>query len=220
PAVSADGKHLYFVSDMPGGFGSSDIYVAEIYQDGKAGNPVNLGPTINTAGREMFPFATDSVLYFSSDSHYGLGGLDVFSSEMKSNTSFDIPLNMGPALNSNVDDFSMIFDPKENTGYFASNRSLGKGDDDIYFFNLYETMQYQLYCGIVLDKNTEATIPHAVIVVNEVLHYNTYSQIQSDENGHYQLKLPFKRTHELTFSKSLYTSESLLAKTTAEPNKE
>ena len=92
PAVSADGKYLYFVSDMPGGFGSSDIYVAEIYQDGKAGNPVNLGPTINTAGREMFPFTTDSVLYFSSDSHYGLGGLDVFSSAMKSNTSFEIPL--------------------------------------------------------------------------------------------------------------------------------
>lgn len=218
PAVSADGKYLYFVSDMPGGFGSSDIYVAEIYQDGKADNPVNLGPIINTAGREMFPFATDSILYFSSDSHYGLGGLDVFSSVMNSNTSYEVPLNMGPALNSNMDDFSMIIDPKENTGYFASNRSLGKGDDDIYFFKRKEPMQYQLFSGMVFDKQTEDPIPNADIVVDDILNDTTYTQIKSDDNGYYQLKLPFKRTHELTFSKELYTSETLLAKTTDEPN--
>src|SRR5690606_3369681 len=220
PAVSADGKYLYFVSDMPGGFGSSDIYVAEIFQDGMADNPVNLGPTINTAGREMFPFVTDSVLYFSSDSHYGLGGLDVFSSVMTSNTTFEVPLNMGPALNSNMDDFSMILDPKENTGYFASNRSLGKGDDDIYFFKRKEPMQYQLFSGRVLDKKTEEPIALANIVVEDILNDTVYTNAQSDQDGYYQLRLPFKRTHELTFSKPQYTSETLLAKTNDQPDKE
>lgn len=218
PAVSADGKYLYFVSDMPGGYGSSDIYVAEIFEDGKADNPVNLGPTINTAGREMFPFATDSILYFSSDSHYGLGGLDVFSSVMHSPTTFEVPLNMGPALNSNMDDFSMIIDPVENTGYFASNRSLGKGDDDIYFFKRKEPMQYQLFSGQVLDKNTEQPIPFADIVVEDILNDTIYTKAQSDQEGYYQLRLPFKRTHELTFSKQNYTSETLMAKTTDQPD--
>lgn len=218
PAISADGKYLFFVSDMPGGYGATDIYVAEIFKDGKANNPVNLGPTINTAGREMFPFATDSTLYFSSDAHYGLGGLDVFSTKMMSNTSFETPLNMGPALNSNMDDFSFIIDPIENTGYFASNRSLGKGDDDIYFFRQKEPMQYQLFSGMVLDKATEDPIPFADIVVNDILNDTVYARSTSDQDGFYQLKLPFKRTHEVTFSKELYTSETLLAKTTDQPN--
>ncbi|WP_417358998.1 OmpA family protein [Galbibacter sp.] len=214
PAVSADGKYLYFVSDMPGGYGSTDIYVAEIHEDGLATNPVNLGSNINTTGREMFPFVADSVLYFSSDSHFGLGGLDVFYSKIHSSTSYDIPLNMGPALNSNMDDFSMIIDPKENTGYFASNRNLGKGDDDIYFFRRKEPVQYHLFSGTVFDKKTEDPVSDADIVVTDNLSDSTYAQIKSDQNGFYQLKLPMNRTHELTFSKKLYTTETLLAKIT------
>lgn len=218
PAVSADGKYLFFVSDMPGGYGGTDVYVAEIFKDGKANNPVNLGPTINTAGREMFPYVTDSLLYFSSDAHYGLGGLDVFSAKMNSTTSFETPLNMGPALNSNMDDFSLIIDPAERTGYFSSNRSLGNGDDDIYFFRQKEPMQYQIFSGMVLDKKTDNPIPHADIVVNDILNDTVYARSSSDQDGFYTLTLPFKRTHEVIFSKELYTSETLLAKTTDQPD--
>ena len=220
PAVSADGKYLYFVSDMPGGYGASDIYVAEIHEDGLATNPVNLGSTINTTGREMFPFLADSTLYFSSDSHFGLGGLDVFYSKIHSSTSYDIPLNMGPTLNSNMDDFSMIIDPKENSGYFASNRNLGKGDDDIYFFRRKEPVQYHVFSGTVFDKNTEVPIPGVDVVVTDNLSDSTYAHIKSDQNGFYQLKLPFNRTHELTFSKKLYTTETLLAKVTEASDEE
>ncbi|WP_335964929.1 OmpA family protein [Galbibacter sp. PAP.153] len=219
PAISADGKYLYFASDMPGGYGASDIYVAEIFDDGKTNKPVNLGATINTAGREMFPFATDSVLYFSSDAHYGLGGLDVFASKIESKTAYAIPLNMGPALNSNMDDFSLIYNPEDRTGYFASNRSLGKGDDDIYFFKKKEPMQYQTFSGYVYDKTTQEPIANASVVVNDILSDTLYTQIESDEDGYYEVKLPFKKEHELIFSKARYTSETLYAKTTDEPGK-
>ncbi|MDG3584009.1 OmpA family protein [Galbibacter pacificus] len=219
PAISVDGRYLYFASDMPGGYGASDIYVAEIFEDGKTNKPVNLGATINTAGREMFPFATDSVLYFSSDAHYGLGGLDIFASKIESKTAYEIPLNMGPALNSNMDDFSLIYNPEDRTGYFASNRSLGKGDDDIYFFKKKEPMQYQTFSGYVYDKTTQEPIANASIVVNDILNDTLYTQIESDEDGYYEVKLPFKKEHELIFSKSRYTSETLYAKTTDEPGK-
>lgn len=119
-----------------------------------------------------------------------------------------------------MDDFSMILDPKENTGYFASNRSLGKGDDDIYFFKRKEPMQYQLFSGRVLDKKTEEPIALADIVVEDILNDTAYTNAQSDQDGYYQLRLPFKRTHELTFSKPQYTSETLLAKTNDQPDKE
>jgi hypothetical protein len=108
PAVSADGKWLYFVSDMPGGLGETDIYVAEIFSDGKLGTPKNLGSTINTTGREMFPFINDEILYFSSDGHYGLGGLDVFTSKKTVNNQFETPKNIGKPINSNRDDFAYI----------------------------------------------------------------------------------------------------------------
>jgi outer membrane protein OmpA-like peptidoglycan-associated protein len=136
PAVSPDGKWLYFVSDMPGGYGETDIYRVSILSNNKLGEPENLGPVINTAGKEMFPFIGNDVLYFSSDGHYGLGGLDVFASTIIKKNKFEQPINSGKPVNSNRDDFAFIIDNAGNTGYVSSNRAGGKGDDDIYYISL------------------------------------------------------------------------------------
>jgi len=136
PAVSPDGKWLYFVSDMPGGYGETDIYKVRILSNNKLGEPENLGPVINTSGKEMFPFISNEVLYFSSDGHYGLGGLDVFASAIIKNNKFSQPTNLGKPINSNRDDFAFIIENAGKTGYISSNRTGGKGDDDIYYISL------------------------------------------------------------------------------------
>jgi outer membrane protein OmpA-like peptidoglycan-associated protein/tetratricopeptide (TPR) repeat protein len=132
PALSADGSTLYFVSDMPGGSGASDIYSVAVNADGSFGKPMNMGAGINTEGKELFP-STDAQgnLYFSSNGHMGLGGLDVFKAVAQSN-GFANPENLGKGVNSAADDFAFVYDPATKLGYVSSNRSGGKGMDDIY----------------------------------------------------------------------------------------
>lgn len=132
PTLSPNGNWLYFVSDMPGGKGMSDIYRVAVNKDGTFGTPQSLGDTINTEGREVFPFVdSNSTLYFSSDGHMGIGLLDVFMAEAEGN-GFAKPVNMGKGVNSEDDDFAFVFDPATKTGYVSSNRKGGKGSDDIY----------------------------------------------------------------------------------------
>ncbi len=132
PTLSKDGQTMYFVSTRPGGLGGSDIYVC--YKNGDAWTePENLGPAINTAGNEMFPFiGNEGNLYFTSDGHAGLGGLDIFISEYKNN-AWQEARNMGAPINTNFDDFAMMYDKENNRGFFCSNRN-GMGDDDIFSF--------------------------------------------------------------------------------------
>jgi outer membrane protein OmpA-like peptidoglycan-associated protein len=134
PALSPDDSRLYFVSDMPGGFGGTDVYVVE-YNNGQWGTPVNMGKEINTEGNEMFPFVDASgVLYFSSDGHEGVGGLDVFMAELKEGIAYKGVENLGAPINSEKDDFGFITNKDRSTGYFSSNRKRGVGDDNIYSF--------------------------------------------------------------------------------------
>ncbi|GAB3885110.1 OmpA family protein [Spirosoma agri] len=135
PAFAPDDSKLYFVSDMPGGYGGTDLYVVE-YANGQWGTPVNLGKEINTEGNEMFPFADASGnLYFSSDGHEGLGGLDVFFAELKEGIAYKGVQNAGAPINSEKDDFGFITDKSRTMGYFSSNRKKGVSDDDIYAFH-------------------------------------------------------------------------------------
>jgi len=135
PTLSPDGQYLYFASDMPGGYGKSDIYQVMIFENGKFfGTPQNLGPGVNTAGKETFPFMSDTgKLFFASDGHLGFGGLDVFVL-MYNKSDQPEAFNLGKPINSTHDDFSFIINEESNSGYFASNRSENKGDDDIYGF--------------------------------------------------------------------------------------
>jgi outer membrane protein OmpA-like peptidoglycan-associated protein len=136
PTLSPDGKTLYFVSDMPGGFGGTDIYSVAILDNGTYGKPVNLGKDINTEGKEMFPWLDhENNLFFSSTGHLGLGGLDVFISVPNASGRYQDVLNLGRSLNSESDDFAFVMIPGTQKGYFSSNRKGGVGDDDIYAFN-------------------------------------------------------------------------------------
>jgi hypothetical protein len=128
PALSAD-RRLYFVSDMPGGFGGTDVYYSELV-GGQWSTPFNVGPAINTPGNEMFPFVDqEGNLYFASNTHPGLGGLDIFFSK-KETRRFASPRNLGYPVNSSSDDFGLII--RNNEGFFSSNRGMDSKDDNIY----------------------------------------------------------------------------------------
>jgi outer membrane protein OmpA-like peptidoglycan-associated protein len=178
PTVSSDGKLLYFVSDMPGSIGATDIFVVDILEKQRNSiytgysKPRNLGDKINTAGREMFPYITDNTLYFASDGYLGLGGLDVYQSAIKEN-SFAKPTNLGAPLNSELDDFAFIIKEDKNTGFVSSNRKFGKGDDDIYSFvrtpiTIEEPECNQLVKGLVSNTVTGERIANVnVTLYNE-----------------------------------------------------
>lgn len=132
PALSPDGNTLYFVSDRPGGKGDSDLYKVTIDAQGNFGTPQNLGDVINTEGKEVFPYIdAQGNLYFSSNGHQGLGGLDGFFAE-SSGANFIKPTNLGKGANSEADDFAFIYEANTKTGFMSSNRKGGKGSDDIY----------------------------------------------------------------------------------------
>jgi len=136
PAVSPDGQWLYFVSDMPGGAGGYDLWRCELYPDGQPGPPENLGAPVNTPGDEMFPtFRPNGDLYFSSDGHPGMGGLDIFCLHAQQLT------HPGYPLNSQGDDFGMTFEGLRNQGFFCSNRGDNRGMDHIYSFYNPEIVQ-------------------------------------------------------------------------------
>ncbi|CCH53752.1 OmpA/MotB domain protein [Fibrisoma limi BUZ 3] len=134
PAFTPDNTRMYFVSDMPGGYGGTDVYVVE-FNNGQWGTPVNMGKEINTEGNEMFPYVDENGnLYFASDGHEGLGGLDIFYAELKDGVAYKGVENVGAPINSEKDDFGLITDASRTTGYFSSNRKKGITDDDIYSF--------------------------------------------------------------------------------------
>lgn len=137
PALSSDNKTLYFISDMPGGFGKTDLYKSELVM-GQWSKPENLGPTINTEGKEMFPYVDkDGTLFFSSDGRPGIGSLDIYAASADENGNYMV-VSFGSPLNSNYDDFGLIVKSDSLSGYFTSNRPGGAGDDDIYSFAVKE----------------------------------------------------------------------------------
>lgn len=167
PALSPDGKKLYFVSDMPGSLGMTDIFVVDVLPDGTYSAPKNLGPEINTEKKEMFPFINDTTLYFSSDGHVGLGGLDIFESQYTTENGFSTPTNLGLPINSQKDDFSYIVNEATQKGFFASNREGGKGDDDIYSFSrlLPEETAKNAVAGVITALVPEEDVPIAMITL-------------------------------------------------------
>jgi len=157
PALSPDGSYLYFTSDRPGGKGMSDIYRVSIATDGSFGTPENLGDAINTEGRDGFPFVdSNGTLYFSSDGHLGMGGLDVYAAEARGN-SFAEPKNLGLGVNSSADDFAYYYDPATEEGYVSSNRADGQGSDDIYKIEKIEICELIANVNVV-DANTNQTL--------------------------------------------------------------
>lgn len=162
PSLSKDGNKLYFISDMPGSLGGTDLYVSE--RSGSTwGTPVNLGKDVNTKGREMFPFiAEDNTLWYASDGLTGLGGLDIYSATY-SGGKWGNPQNPGTPINTRWDDFGYIANAKNTAGYLTSNREDGRGEDDIYRF----TRSGVTICGAVVDAQGKAPLAGAEVRLTE-----------------------------------------------------
>lgn len=162
PSLSADDMQLYFASSMEGGYGKKDIWVSTYDKKKKLwGNPINLGPKINTAEDDMFPFIhDDGTLYFASKGHLGMGGLDIFSTKKQGN-NWETPTNMKYPINSAADDFGIVLDETNQNGYMTSNRDGGKGSDDIYAISL-PPLIFTLQ-GKVIDIDTKANLEGATI---------------------------------------------------------
>jgi outer membrane protein OmpA-like peptidoglycan-associated protein len=205
PALSSDEKHLYFVSDMPGTLGQSDLFKVSINQDGSFGTPENLGKEINTAGRETFPFITnENELYFASDGHPGLGGLDVFVSKIKADGTLEKVKNIGAEINSPKDDFAYWIDTKSRNGFFTSNRDGGKGYDDIYSFTELKKMSCeQLLSGIVTDKQTSAVLPQAKLNLFDK-QFNIIATTTSNNDGFYSFAVNCSTTYNVRAEKPDY----------------
>ena len=204
PSLSPDEKALYFVSDMPGTLGQSDIWKVAINSDNSFGMPENLGKTINTEGRETFPFVTiDNILYFATDGRPGLGGLDIYSSNLN-NATISNPINIGEPINSKNDDFAFLIDSKNQSGYFSSNREGGKGSDDIYKFNIIPAEPcIQELIGIVTDKDSGEILPNTeVILLDEK--FQEVARLLSDENGKYKFKVICGSTYYVRANKIDY----------------
>ncbi|MEN1785289.1 MAG: OmpA family protein [Bacteroidota bacterium] len=189
PTLSNDEKTLYFSSDMPGTIGDSDIFKVTINEDGTFGIPENLGTNVNTEGRESFPFISeDNILYFSSDGHPGLGGLDVFALDLGENATGEV-INVGEPLNGKSDDFSFIING-EGKGYFASDREGGLGYDDIYTLVQEKPLNFECFFnlnGIVTDKGTQSPLSGAKVVVTSS--EGTVAEVEADANGAFAVAL-------------------------------
>ena len=161
PALSADGLTLYFVSDMPGGYGLKDIYmVTRIDESDSWSEPRNLGPEINTGGNELFPFSRDDgSLYFASDGHLGMGGLDIFRAESQPDGSWNVR-NMQSPINSFADDFGITFETGNEKGIFSSTRK-GRGNDDLFTFEM-PPLRFAV-TGLVKDEKTGTPIQGSVV---------------------------------------------------------
>ncbi len=161
PTLSSDELTIYFSSDRKGGAGGNDLWVAvRKSKSAPFGHPINLGPDINTKGDEMFPFLRgDTTLYFASNGHGGMGGLDIFESKIDSSGHWGKPVNLKYPINSTYDDFGIIFHPTESWGYLSSNRKGGHGKEDIYYF-IEPPLEFTL-SGTVTDNRTLFGVPNA-----------------------------------------------------------
>jgi outer membrane protein OmpA-like peptidoglycan-associated protein len=208
PALSPDNTKLYFVADMPGGYGGTDVYVVEYLGENNWGTPVNLGREINTEGNEMFPFIDpNGNLYFASDGHEGLGGLDIFFAEMKEGIAYKGIQNLGAPINSPQDDFGLITNGERSSGFFSSNRRQGVFDDNIYSF----IKSCKKLDVIVYDADTKQPIEAAdvrMLVNGENRGLNV-----TRPDGSVQLCLDSNREYEFKAIKEGYALNSLVYST-------
>lgn len=187
PAISPDDKFLIFVSDMPGGQGGKDLWLTKYDKKAKTwSKPENLGAGINTKGDEMFPYIRENGdLYFSSNGHVGMGGLDIFKAGKSGDMKWDNVENMKFPINSPQHDYGIIYFGMEERGYFTSNRTGGKGQDDIYSFREPPVL-FSLQC-VVYDKDTRKPVSNARIKV--IGTDNSSYEVQTDDLGGFNFEL-------------------------------
>jgi outer membrane protein OmpA-like peptidoglycan-associated protein/tetratricopeptide (TPR) repeat protein len=210
PFVSADGKTLYFASDMNGTKGGFDIYQAPITEGGNIGSPVNLSE-INTIEDEFYPFVQGEAIYFSSRGLPGFGGADIFKSTLK-NGAVGIPQNMGKPFNSPKDDFTFIMDANGKEGFFTSNREGENGLDLVYFFR--KPIEWDTLRGTVLDAITSKPVAGAKVELfmvdpktGDTLLINTK---MTPKDGKWDFKVHPERTYKVRITMPGYTDYAIV----------
>lgn len=204
PSLSQDGKTLYFASDMPGGLGDTDIWKVSV-NGNRYGKPENLGPNVNTAAKEGFPFISENhILYFSSNGKQGLGGLDVFKIDLSKNENAK---NIGAPVNTNSDDFSFSYNKTQDIAFFASNRD---GSD-----NLYQATPecHVKAIAVVTDKKTSKALSGAEVAITDTKG-NIIATEQTDNSGKVSFNVQCNTSYEFQISKNNYESDNFPVKKT------
>lgn len=198
---SPDGNFLYFASDMPGGAGQSDLYYCKRLNDGSWDKPINM-TTLNTAGNERFPsFDNNNYLYYASNGRGGMGGLDVYVTQYKVGADqWSAPKNVGYPVNTPQDDFNLVFNEDGKSGYLSSNRSGGKGMDDIYQF-VKKDLKFRLE-GTVVNKKTGQPIGNAVVTLYNQ-NSNTNIKASTNEIGAFAFNLDENTDYSITAEKQI-----------------
>ncbi len=202
PVLNEDGTKLYFVSDMPGGFGDKDVYVVAVNED-HYGTPINLGSTVNSKYKEYTPYIDGNILYFSSNRSGGSGGFDIYMTKL--DESISKPINLKKPMNSRNDDISFIINNETQKGYFSSNRSGGKGDDDIYSFKQ-ETINPicdQIASGVIVDKVTGVPIQNAFATLFDG-NGEKIRRIETLNDGKFKFELECGESYKITGAKFGY----------------
>jgi flagellar motor protein MotB len=208
PSVSPDGKMLYFSSSRPGGSGGPDIWKSEQAPDGNWKKPVNLGPAINTSGSEMAPFIhfDNQTLYFSSGGHPGMGGADLFKSQLV-NGEWTKPVNLGYPVNSSSDELVIIVDINGDKGFVSNNNLKGEGGFDIYYFELNESIKpipVTYLKGRVFDSSSGLPLAARFELIDIVLDSVIISAMSDRVNGEFLVCLPYNRNYALNVSSEGY----------------
>ncbi len=201
-SISDDETILYFAADIDGGFGGVDLYMSK-WESSDWGTPVNLGPGINTEGDELFPSLNGSQLYFASDGHHGLGGLDLFGTDISTGYNSRI-VNLGSPINTSMDDFGMLLQKSGLTGYISSNRDGSLSKDNIYSFTTQKPLiSNYLVKGKVLDKYDNKVLSNALVYLiqgdNKIV-----DSVKTNDSGEYAFSVDEMKEYKLTASKTEY----------------
>ena len=212
PSISKDGRSLYFISNMEGGFGGYDVYVS-YKTDTSWSKPQNMGPSINTASNEMTPFYMENELYYSSKGNMGFGGADIFKARFKNGELVDVK-NIGKPFNTSKDDFAFIMHEDKEHGYFSSNRSGTHGYDHIYGFEKFEIIYPDTIRGVAMNRVTGLPIKGVKVTVEPDLE-NKFQKIkETDQDGKIELILPKNKEFLVTFYAKGFEPKEILVPAT------
>jgi peptidoglycan-associated lipoprotein len=214
PALSADGLTMYFSSNIFGGYGGSDLW--QVNRGSETDNlwsePINLGSQLNTAGDEMFPSVRKDTLYFASNGHAGFGGLDIYKAWKAPSGLWNVE-NMGRPINSNADDFGIVFENDNDRGFFTSRRKGGRGGDDIYSFSRdIPTVEFYLK-GVVRDEKTKMLLARAEVTLNGS--DGTTLKRTTERDGSFQFRLAGDADYMLIARRPGYFAQKSETVTTA-----
>ncbi|SDE13033.1 OmpA family protein [Pricia antarctica] len=209
PFYNAESGRLYFSANFEDSYGGTDIYYVDMNNGQVMSQPINLGPRINSPGNEIAPYVFDNSIYFSSDVFYGMGGMDIYRSNLLPDNGFSIPVNLGKGINTKYDEFGFIIKQNQEEGlmgYFSSNRSGGKGGDDIYGFKISEKpgLQTLIFRGKVVKPPYDQSLSDASIKVLDG-DGNVLKEVFSGANGAYQLEIPYHPVVTLEVSKETFS---------------